>query len=656
MKLILVESPKKSQTFTRYLGQDYLVLATKGHIRDLATSGPGGLGIDLENDFKPNYKIIPSKIPVLKEISTNAKKASEIIIATDPDREGEAIAWHLADYLKLDLNKTKRMEFHEITRDAIKEALENPRNININTVNSQETRRILDRIIGFKLSRLLQKKVHSPSAGRVQSAALKMICDHELIIQDFIPLEYWEIIARVKICAKEYDLKLTKFNNKTSQIKTKEEAETIFNKLGDQLLLHKLITKKRTIVSKPPFKTSTLQQEASNRFRFSTSKTLSIAQTLYEGVQIGDELVGLISYIRTDSTRLSLSYIRRAQNYISETFGRNYLGRAKDVINNELSQDAHEAIRPTSNHRTPDKIAGYLTSDQLKIYRLIYNRALASLMVSGVDEVSSAYFISNDLEFKFETKKVIFDGFRILYDEEDDLICTPLMKEGDELDIIKKEMLQKFTTPPSRYTEARVVQLMEEAGIGRPSTYASTIRLLLNRKYIESTKEGLKATPQGIKTSIVMNKYFPEFVDSNYTATIENDLDQIQFGQIKHIEWLNDFYLDFEEKVKKADVVMYKDPVEETGENCPVCGSLLVIKQGKHGEFVGCSNFPTCKYTKKTNNNNLETGEDCPKCGRPLVKKQFPRRRPFIGCSGYPDCDYIKPNKRFKKQSFYKKK
>ncbi|MDY0346001.1 MAG: DNA topoisomerase, partial [Bacilli bacterium] len=374
MKLVIVESPKKSESFSRYLGQGFTILATQGHLRDLATSGKGGLGIDVENNFKPNYKLMPKKSVVWEKIKAEAKNADEILLATDPDREGEAIAWHLADMLNLEIDKTKRLEFHEITRDSIQAAIKKPRTIDMNLVNSQETRRILDRVIGFKLSALMQKKMRSPSAGRVQSATLKIITDHEKEIAKFVPEEYWEILADVEICGKVYTLKLSKFDGSTPDINNESTALSIFEKLGDTLTIDDIIKKMRIVPSKPPFKTSTLQQEASNRFRFSTSKTASIAQSLYEGFTIGDEHVGLVTYIRTDSTRLSDTFIQRAQSYITETFGANYIGGVKKEKATPLGQDAHEAIRPTANHRTPNSVAKYLSSDQAKLYRLIYNR------------------------------------------------------------------------------------------------------------------------------------------------------------------------------------------------------------------------------------------------------------------------------------------
>lgn len=644
MKLVIVESPKKSESFSRYLGEGFTILATQGHLRDLATSGKGGLGVDVSNHFKPNYKLMPKKAKVWENIRSEAKKADEILLATDPDREGEAIAWHLADMLNLKIDKTKRLEFHEITRDSIQEAIKKPRIVDMNLVNSQETRRILDRIIGFKLSALMQRKLRSPSAGRVQTATLKMIADHEKEIMKFIPEEYWDIVATVVICEKEYSLKLSKVDGKTPLIANEQEAQKLFDRLDSQLKIDEIIKKVRIVPSKPPFKTSTLQQEASNRYRFSTSKTASVAQSLYEGITVGDEHVGLVTYIRTDSTRLSETYIQRARSYITENFGSEYIGQVKKEKVSPLGQDAHEAIRPTSNHRTPNSVAKYLSYDQLKLYRLIYNRALASLMSDAKEEVSTAILKSGSLEFRLESKKVLFDGHRRLYeDEEGEIVCTPAMQEGATFEIIKKEKIQKFTTPPARYSEAKVVQLMEEAGIGRPSTYASTIKLLLTRKYIEATKEGLKATEQGIKTAAVVAKYFPEFTDINYTAKMESDLDQIQYGKTKHLEMLEAFYGPFEEKVKQAYQIVYKEPEVSTGENCPVCGSPLVMKKSKHGEFVACSSYPTCKYIKKPEKAKPEfTGEMCPECGKPLVVRKYGRNKSFIACSGYPTCKYVK--------------
>ncbi|MFA5421850.1 MAG: type I DNA topoisomerase [Bacilli bacterium] len=650
MKLVIVESPKKSESFSRYLGVGYTILATQGHLRDLATSGKGGLGVDIENNFKPNYKLMPKKAVIWEKIKSEAKKSEEILLATDPDREGEAIAWHLADLLKLNIDKTKRLEFHEITRDSIQEAIKKPRIIDMNLVNSQETRRILDRIIGFKLSALMQKKLRSPSAGRVQTATLKIICDHEKDIKKFIPEEYWDIVATVEICGKLYDLALQKVDGRNANIANENMASELYAKLGDALRLDKIIKKVRSVPSKPPFKTSTLQQEASNRFHFSTSKTASIAQSLYEGITVGDEHVGLVTYIRTDSTRLSETFIQRARNYITETFGAEYIGQVKKEKASPLGQDAHEAIRPTSNHRTPNSVSKYLSYDQMRLYRLIYDRAVASLMSDAKEEITTAILKSGNLEFKLDTKKVLFDGHRRLYDDgEPEMVCTPPMQEGTIFSIIKKAKIQKYTTPPARYSEAKVVQLMEEAGIGRPSTYASTIRLLLTRKYIEAAKEGLVATEQGMKTATVVAKYFPEFADVSYTAKMESDLDQIQFGKTKHLEMLTNFYAPFELKVKEAYSLMYKEPEESTGDNCPLCGSPLVYKQSKHGQFVACSSYPTCKYIKKPEKKEPEyTGENCPECGRPLVIRKYGRNKSFVACSGYPSCKYAKNDSREK--------
>ncbi|MFA5481546.1 MAG: type I DNA topoisomerase [Bacilli bacterium] len=660
MKLVIVESPKKSETFRRYLGDDFVVLATQGHLRDLATSGKGGLGIDIENDFRPNYKIMEKKSGIFEAILAKSKKAEEVILATDPDREGEAIAWHLADMLKLNIAKTKRLEFHEITRESITHAIENPRHIDMNLVNSQETRRILDRIIGFRLSSLLQKKLKSPSAGRVQSATLKMIADHESEVVNFVPKEYWEILAKVTICDQETTFKLSKIAGKKATIEDRESAETILAKLGDVLSVEELITKMRIVSSKPPFKTSTLQQEAYNRLGFSTTKTASVAQSLYEGVKIGDKQEGLITYTRTDSTKLSDTYIARARAYISETFGPEYIGHVKQEKGSRLDQDAHEAIRPTSNHMTPNSISKHLSYDQIRLYRLIYNRSLASLMSDAKEEVTTAILRSGNLEFHFDTKKVLFDGHRKLYEDidEGEYLCVQNVKKGDVFKINQKEKVQKFTTPPPRYSEAKIVQMMEEAGIGRPSTYASTIRLLYSRDYIKKTSEGIVTTEQGMLTAKVINKYFPEFTDVNFTAKMESDLDQIQFGTSHQLDFLKGFYYPFEEKIKNANLIMYKQPEIQTGEKCPRCGSPLIKKSGKHGEFTACSSFPKCTYIKRVEKPKAEpTGELCPKCKSPLVIRTNSKGEKFIGCSTYPKCDYVKDDGHQKpksKRTFHK--
>lgn len=641
MKLIIVESPAKCDTIKRYLGEDYTIMASLGHIRDLATSGKGGLGVDVENDFKPTYSISSSKIKVVKSLQQAAKKAKEVILATDPDREGEAIAWHLAQVLGLDVNTTKRLEFHEITRDSITNAIERPRTINLNLVSSQETRRIIDRIIGFKLSSLLNKKIHSRSAGRVQSATLKIIADHEKEILSFVPQEYYKFNIKSSFNNIEYSLNL----KLDETISNGHSAQQIIDSIPEKLEVIDVKKEIKIKESKEPFTTSTLQQAAFNKFKYKTKKTQFIAQTLYEGLSIGDEHVGLITYMRTDSTRLSPTYVKRAANFIIETFGKEYIGNIKK---GRGVQDAHEAIRPTGNHRTPEYLKPYLTKDQYNLYKLIYNRALASLMANKKEEVTTITLKGGDYIFTLEGTRVVFNGFEILYkDDNEKTNILPLINIGDNFDVTFKEAEQKFTMPPTRYSEAKIVKIMEEVGIGRPSTYASTISILQTRKYITDVSGVLQITDQGQKTAHVLEKYFPDIVNTEYTAQMELKLDNVQAGEQSYKKILNDFYYPFIKEVDDANVRMYKDEAEPTGELCPKCGSPLVYKQGKNGKFIGCSNYPSCRYVKKEPKKDLVyTGEVCPVCGKPLVERKDKKNRTFIACSGFPTCHYIKTTKQ----------
>lgn len=640
MKLIIVESPAKCDTIKRYLGEDYLVMASLGHIRDLATSGKGGLGVDVENDFKPTYKISAAKVNTVKSLTTAAKKADEVILATDPDREGEAIAWHLAQVLKLDVNKTKRLEFHEITRDSILNAISNPRTIDMNLVSSQETRRIIDRIIGFKLSSLLNKKIHSKSAGRVQSATLKIIADHEKEILEFVPKEYYKFNIAGQYNNQTFTLNLKDDSNVNNQ----EQANALIANIPSHLEVVDIKKEIKSKTSKDPFTTSTLQQAAFNKFKYKTKKTQFIAQTLYEGLSIGDEHVGLITYMRTDSTRLSPTYTQRAVNYITEVYGKEYVGNIKGK---KGAQDAHEAIRPTGNHRTPEFLKPYLTKDQYNLYKLIYDRTIASLMANKKEEVTTITLKGGDLTFTLEGVRTIFNGYEVLYKEDDNSIKElPLINIGDKFEIVKKEAEQKFTTPPARYSEAKIVKIMEEVGIGRPSTYASTISLLQARKYVSDSAGILQISEQGIKTAHVLEKYFPDIVNTEYTASMESKLDNIQAGEQNFKKILNDFYHLFIKEIESANERMYKDEPEPTGEMCPKCGSPLVFKEGKNGKFIGCSNYPNCKYVKKEPKKDLVfTGELCPECGKPLVERKDKKNRVFIACSGFPTCRYIKVDK-----------
>jgi len=642
MKLVIVESPAKCQTIQKYLGDEYVVKASLGHIRDLSTKGKGGLGVDIDNKFTPNYIINKEKRGVTNELISLSKKADEVILATDPDREGEAIAWHLAIVLGLDVKTNKRLEFHEITRESITNAMANPRTIDMDLVASQETRRILDRIIGFKLSTLINRKIHSKSAGRVQSATLKLIKDHDDEIEAFVPEEYYDIKVDALNNGKEVKLNFVSDAQGNKEIKNKELADKIIDSIGESFKVTSVEKSFKTTESKPAFKTSTLQQEAFSKLKFSTAKTSLVMQSLYEGISIQGEHVGLITYIRTDDTRLSASYVERTTGFIEEKFGKEFMGSAKKVKNNALAQEAHEAIRPTSNHRTPDSVRAYLTPDQYNLYKLIYNRALGSLMKPKKDEILSITLNNNGNTFRLSYTKNVFPGYTLLYKYDDEEIETslPNVNVDDTLTLVKKEAEQKFTTPPSRYSEAKVVQLMEEVGIGRPSTYASTIATIKKRKYVSEEKGVFICTEQGKKTAIVLNKYFPEIVDAQYTAEMEKKLDKIQDKEVDSLTVLNEFYGPFIEMVDRGYQIMYMDELEETGEMCPVCGAPLVYKEGKNGKFVACSNYPKCKYVKKTPKQVVYTGEMCPECGKPLVER-VKNGKKFVACSGFPACKYV---------------
>ena len=643
MKLVIVESPAKCTTIKRYLGEDYQVMASLGHIRDLATSGKDGLGVDITKDFLPTYIINKDKQHIVRELKNAMYKCDEVILATDPDREGEAIAWHLAQVLGLDVETTKRLEFHEITRDSISEAMAHPRTINQNLVSSQETRRIIDRIIGFKLSTLLFKKIRSRSGGRVQSATLKMIADHDEEIAKFVPEEYWVINTKINAFRRNFAVNLIS----DAKITNKEQADAILARIPETLSVEKVERKIKVSDSKEPFITSTLQQEAFSRLKFKTKKTQLVAQQLYEGIEVDGEHVGLITYMRTDSTRLSPTFVSRATAYIQEKFGKEYLGHAKKIRQVSMMQDAHEAIRPTSNHRTPESVRRFLTNDQYNLYKLIYNRTLASLMQSKKDEQMTIYLKGNDLLYKLDLTRTLFKGYEVIYadteKEENHFDYFPDFADGETFKVIDKSAEQKITQAPAHYSEAKIVRLMEEVGIGRPSTYASTIDTIKKRKYVEDESGILTVTQQGALTSTVLNKYFPEIIDTKYTALMEKKLDNIEDGNQSRSKILNEFYYPFIEHFDKVSQVMYKEKFVETGEKCPVCGAPLVLKEGKNGTFVGCSNFPTCKYVQKEEkvNNAKELGEKCPDCGGDLLIREK-NGSTFVTCSNFPKCRYTR--------------
>ena len=643
MKLVIVESPTKCETIKRYLGDEYVVKASYGHIRDLATKGKGGLGIDVEHDFTPAYIINKDKKKVVWDLQKLAKESEEVILATDPDREGEAIAWHLAKVLNLDISTNKRLEFHEITRDSINEAMAHPRVIDLDLVSSQETRRILDRIIGFKLSALINKKIHSKSAGRVQSATLKLAYDQEKKIEEFVPEEYYKINCVILLNNKEHEITFVSSDKGDKEVLTKEEAERILALLNGEAKVTSIKKEVKTIESKVPFTTSTLQQEAFSRLKFKTDKTQRVAQSLYEGIQVNGEHVGLITYMRTDSTRLAPIFVQRANAYITERFGKEYLGKPKAFKAGELTQDAHEAIRPTSNHRTPESVREYLTPDQFNLYRLIYNRTLASLLKGKKEEVLTVNLSVNGVSFKSEFVRTLFPGYEIVYKDEEEVKhyqTLPEIKEGDSFLVASSSVEQKFTNPPSRYSEAKIVKLMEEVGIGRPSTYASTISTLKKRKYVVEEKGILTVTDQGKKTAHVLEKYFPDIVDAKYTADMELKLDTISEGDESSLQILKDFYGPFVKEIDNAYKIMYVDEAVPTGDLCPKCGAPLVFKEGKNGQFVGCSNYPNCNYVQKEKKEVVYTGENCPVCGKPLVERKDSKGKVFVACSGYPHCNY----------------
>ena len=642
MKLVIVESPTKSKTIGHYLGSDYVVEASVGHIRDLAISGKGGFGVDVEHDFKPTYVIDDDKKDIVKKLQDLKKKSDEVILATDPDREGEAIAWHLATVLKLPIESTKRLEFHEITRESIKNAIEAPRVIDLNLVHSQETRRIIDRIIGFKLSALLKSKIRSQSAGRVQSVTLKMIVEHEKEINEFKSEEYWTLESSILHENKKYKLNLTKINNEEPKMPNKEKADEVLSYTKENVVVSSISESQRSISSKEPYRTSTLQQDAFTRYGFKTKETTFLAQQLYEGIEIDGNLVGLITYIRTDSTKLSDIFVAQAKDFIINKYGEKYYKGQKGVKDVRGAQDAHEAIRPTNLELTPAKVKPFVKDHVYKLYKMIYERTLASLMTNKVLQTTTITFKNSHLEFELKGNRVIFDGYNIIKFDDNETSVLPKFNEGTSYELLDVKTEQNFTKPPARYTEAKIVKLMEEKGIGRPSTYSATIQTLLARKYVTSEKGFLVPTEQGILTSNVLNKYFKDLMNTEYTAEMETSLDKISIGEASEIEVIKDFYYPFIEHFDEVKEVMYKEPLKPTGEKCPLCGGDLVYKTGKHGEFIGCSNYPSCKYVKKEEKEQpKETGRLCPNCGSPLLIRKNKRGQEFIGCSNYPSCRYV---------------
>ena len=635
--LVIVESPSKSKTIEKYLGSDYKVVSSKGHIRDLATTGQYGLGVDIENGFKPNYIPIAGKKKVISELKKDVKDSDIVYLASDPDREGEAIAWHLKDALGIKDGEYKRVLFNEITHDKVLDAIGKPTVIDDNLVRSQETRRILDRIIGFRLSKLLQSKIGAKSAGRVQSVALKLIVDREREIEAFKEEEYWTITSSFN----EFDADLFKYKNDDIKLHTEEEADSVLEKLGKDYKIESINQTAKNKKSKFPFITSTLQQEASTKLGFPAKKTMSIAQKLYEGIELDNGPVGLITYMRTDSVRLSDDFTKPALKYISDNYGSEYVGYIKKSKKTENVQDAHEAIRPTSILREPLKIKEFLSNDEFKLYSLIYKRTLASLMADAKVKQTSIILDNNDYKFKTTGQVLTFDGYLKVYkdyESSEDKILPELA--GNSIlstDRVNKE--QHFTKPPARYTEAKLIKEMEELGIGRPSTYAKIIDTIKERGYVELVEKKFKPTKVGIESTDKLQEFFSDLINVEYTRDMEEDLDKVADGKLVWNEVLKNFYALFEPRVKNAFTNMEKKEPEKTGEVCPNCGNPLVIRKGKYGEFVACSNYPECKYIKKEEKEVVEV-MDCPECSGKIIERKTKRGKVFYGCNNYPKCKF----------------
>lgn len=648
--LVIVESPSKSKTIEKYLGSDYEVVSSKGHIRDLAIKGKDGLGVDVENNFTPTYVINDDKKDTVKELKAKAKKAEHVFLATDPDREGEAISWHLASELDIPVDEDNRIEFHEVTKDAVLEAFRNPRRIDMGLVRSQETRRILDRIIGFKLSKLLKTKIKSKSAGRVQSVALKLIVDREKEIKAFNPVEYWTIDALFEEDSIEFPASLSKISGKKAELHT--QAEAVVAACQEPFVVSNVKKQVRKREAKPAYITSTLQQDASTKINFSAKKTMSVAQRLYEGIELGNGAEGLITYMRTDSTRLSPVFINSARSYIEEQFGKEYLGTYKEK-KDDKAQDAHEGIRPTNVENTPDKIKSYLTADQYKLYKLIWCRAVSSLMAPAKNNTVSVTLSNQIYDFSASGTQQVFDGYlRVAKEFESSKdVILPELKENQQCKAKELKGNQHFTEPPLRYSEARLIKEMEEEGIGRPSTYSMIIDTIQARGYVtlDKASESSKTkvffpTEQGTLTCEKLDQFFSDIINVKYTANMETELDEIADGERNNIASLEEFYKKFMPLIDNAYEKMEKKEAEKTGEKCPECGNDLVYRVGRFGKFISCSTYPQCKYTAKIASDKEKpepTGKICPDCGAELLKRKSRYGNYFLGCSAFPKCKHI---------------
>ena len=650
-KLLIVESPAKAGTIKKYLGKDYDIVASMGHVRDLPKST---LGVDTENNFEPKYIPIKGKQPLIKELKTSAKKYDAVYLATDPDREGEAISWHLAALLELDPNDKNRVTFNEISKKAVINGIENPRCIDKNLVDAQQARRVLDRLVGYKISPFLWKKVKKGlSAGRVQSVVVRLLCDRENEIEKFVAEEYWTLTASFKGTGNS-EFTANFFGDKNGKIELKSEADVkkVTDALKDaQYIVNSVAKKKKNVKAAPPYITSTLQREASRRLGFKPEVTMRIAQQLYEGVEIqGHGSTGLITYMRTDSLRISDDALSSARNFIIGAYGQEYCPAKPNYFNkSKSSQDAHEAIRPTDVALTPDSIKASLTAQQYKLYKLIWSRFIASQMVPAVYDVTAIEIGANGYIFKLQYQKINFKGYTALYSEdkdEDETVSAgkkvPALKEGSVLDFIKLSPEQKFTLPPARYTDDTLIKAMEEKGIGRPSTYAPTIATVINREYVEREKKVLIPTELGKIVNKIMLDNFKDIVNVKFTAGLENQLEDIAEGNIAWVKVMSDFYGDFKVTLDKAsekmDGVKIKVPEEETDIVCEKCGRKMVIRSGRNGKFLACPGFPECKNTKSI---RLETPAKCPLCGSVVLEKRSKRGKTYFGCENNPKCGFM---------------
>lgn len=637
--LVIVESPAKAKTIEKYLGRNYKVLASVGHIRDLKKST---MSIDFENNYEPEYINIRGKGPLINDLKKEAKKAKQVYLASDPDREGEAISWHLAHILNLDETDKNRVVFNEITKDAVKNAFKEPRQIDMDLVDAQQARRVLDRIVGYSISPILWKKVKKGlSAGRVQSVALKLIIDRENEINAFKPKEYWTIDGTFKKGTRQFQASFYGMNGKKMKLATNDDVKNVLSQIkNDEFTVESVEKKERKRHAPLPYTTSSMQQDAANKINFRTRKTMMVAQQLYEGINIGSGVQGLITYMRTDSTRISPVAQNEAATFITDRFGEKYSKHGSRVRNTSGAQDAHEAIRPSSVFNTPDNIAKYLDKDQLKLYTLIWNRFVASQMTAAVFDTMSVKLEQNGVQFAANGSQVKFDGYLAIYNDSDKNKMLPDMKKGDLVKRINTNPEQHFTQPPARYSEATLIKTLEENGVGRPSTYAPTIETIQKRYYVKLVSKRFEPTELGEIVNSLIVEFFPDIVNVKFTADMEAKLDDVEVGKEQWKKVIDEFYKPFEKEVSKAETEMEKIQIkdEPAGFDCEVCGSPMVIKLGRYGKFYACSNFPDCRHTQAI---VKEIGVECPKCHQgQIIERKTKRNRLFYGCNRYPDCDF----------------